>query len=62
MTAAVIKFPKQTIGKGGGVTARRELRESANGDHQQQPTRRVYNPHAPPSQGLGGDFVSSKKD
>ncbi|KAL3810663.1 hypothetical protein ACHAXA_001052 [Cyclostephanos tholiformis] len=31
MTAAVIKFPKQTIGKGGGVLARRESRCGAGG-------------------------------
>jgi hypothetical protein len=31
MTAAVIKFPKQTIGKGGGVQARRERRDGVGG-------------------------------
>ena len=35
MTAAVIKFPKQSIGSGGGVIARRERRganESEDGE------------------------------
>lgn len=53
MTAAVIKFPKQVIGKGGGVTARRERRGAAMADgddetQQQQTLRRVYNPYIPP--------------
>ena len=51
MTAAVIKFPKQSIAKGGGVTARRERRGAslADGEQQQQQTlRRVYNPYVPP--------------
>ncbi|KAL9187295.1 hypothetical protein ACHAXT_001398 [Thalassiosira profunda] len=56
MTAAVIKFPKQTIGKGGGVAARRERRgasatnEGQGGDEGQVHLRRVYNPYIPPAQ------------
>lgn len=30
MTAAVIKFPKETIGSGGGVNARRERRAATD--------------------------------
>ena len=55
MTAAVIKFPKQTIGKGGGVTARRERRGANDGgenkdDGGDSHLRRVYNPYVPPAQ------------
>lgn len=49
MTAAVIKFPKQAVGTGGGVTARREQRGAANGRNGdgggEQPPR-AYNPYA----------------
>ncbi len=49
MTAAVIKFPKQTIGEGGGVTARRERRgESESLDNRQHHViqlRSVYDPY-----------------
>lgn len=61
MTAAVIKFPKQTIGKGGGVAARRERRGASSdsnskdgGDQEQGHLRRVYNPYIPPAQREGG--------
>ena len=30
MTTLVVKFPAQQIGEGGGVKARRELKEAAN--------------------------------
>jgi hypothetical protein len=67
MTAAVVKFPKQTIGKGGGVMARRERRGGAGGaparnggsrdsnneDQGQVQLRRVYNPYVPPAQREG---------
>ena len=62
MTAAVIKLPKQVIGKGGGVSARRERRggssssaanntgESGGNRGEQQPLQgRVYNPYVPPA-------------
>ncbi|KAL7468462.1 hypothetical protein ACHAXS_008686 [Conticribra weissflogii] len=49
MTAAVVKFPKQTIGEGGGVTARRERRgESESLDNRQHHViqlRSVYDPY-----------------
>ena len=62
MTAAVIKFPKQTIGKGGGVLARRESccgaggaptrsgggRDNNNEEQGQVQLRRVSNPYIPP--------------
>ena len=66
MTAAVVKFPKQVVGSGGGVTARRERRGAAannaeggaNGGEgegeQQGHLRRVYNPYVPPGQQEGG--------
>jgi serine/threonine protein phosphatase PrpC len=51
MTAAVIKFPKQVVGQGGGVMARRERRGAADdegGDHAENVHfRRVYNPYIP---------------
>jgi len=52
MTAAVIKFPKQVVGQGGGVMARRERRGAAedDGDHTNDDNvhlRRVYNPYIP---------------
>jgi serine/threonine protein phosphatase PrpC len=61
MTSAVIKFPKQTIGKGGGVTARRERRGASEKevDESQAHLRRVYVPPAlreqEASKGGGGD-------
>jgi len=51
MTAAVIKFPKQTIGQGGGVAARRERRGEDEGakDGEQNVSsgglRRAYTPN-----------------
>jgi len=67
MTAAVIKFPKQTIGKGGGVLARRESRCGAGGaptrsgggrdnnneEQGQVQLRRVANPYIPPAHRKG---------
>ncbi|KAL7549283.1 hypothetical protein ACHAWF_012558, partial [Thalassiosira exigua] len=67
MTAAVIKLPKQSVGTGGGVTARRE-RRGANDDAKdgkggkkdggdgrpQGQLRRVGNPYVPPAQREGG--------
>ncbi|KAL3817819.1 hypothetical protein ACHAXA_002686 [Cyclostephanos tholiformis] len=67
MTAAVIKFPKQTIGKGGGVLARRESRGGAGGtptrsgggrdnnneEQGQVQLRRVSNPYIPPAHRKG---------
>lgn len=38
MTAAVIKFPKQSISSGGGVTARRERRGANDADDNGQRT------------------------
>mmetsp|Transcript_16974 Transcript_16974/g.35639 ORF Transcript_16974/g.35639 Transcript_16974/m.35639 type:complete len:681 (+) Transcript_16974:650-2692(+) len=49
MTAAVIKFPKQTVGEGGGVTARRERRGAAesldNRQHHVIQLGSVYDPY-----------------
>jgi len=72
MTACVIKFPKQIIGKGGGVLARRERRgaeaSKRNGgrdniDEQQQVQllRRVFNPYVPPAQREGGQAQEEKE-
>jgi len=41
MTAAVIKFPKQTIGAGGGVTARRERRGANDSEDGEQNVKYV---------------------
>jgi hypothetical protein len=41
MTAAIIKFPKQSIGTGGGVTARRERRGANESDDGEQNVRIV---------------------
>lgn len=41
MTAAVIKFPKQTIGSGGGVTARRERRGANDSEDGEQNVKYV---------------------
>jgi len=60
MTASVIKFPKQNIGTGGGVSARRERRgasssgggndgDNENGEEQVH-LARVYNPYIPPGE------------
>ncbi|KAL3810850.1 hypothetical protein ACHAXA_005850 [Cyclostephanos tholiformis] len=63
MTTAVIKFPKQTIGKGGGVLVRRESRCGAGGaptrsgggrdnnneEQGQVQLRWVSNPYIPPA-------------
>ena len=74
MTAAVIKFPKQTIGKGGGVQARRERRRrerrdgaggggaSARNGGGSRSDKRVYNPYVPPhSQREGGQQTQEGK-
>ncbi|KAL3823632.1 hypothetical protein ACHAXA_005613 [Cyclostephanos tholiformis] len=67
MTAAVIKFPKQTIGKGGGVLARRESRcgvggaptrsgGGRNNNNEEQgevQLRRISNPYIPPAHRKG---------
>ena len=45
MTAAIIKFPRQTVGSGGGVAARRASREA---------------PASPASAGSGGDGPSTE--
>lgn len=58
MTAAVIKFPKEVIGSGGGVTARRERRGAndtneggeaavSTGGLQRSPTPNPYVPKQP---------------
>lgn len=39
MTALVVKFPAQKIGEGGGVTARRELREAAIAEGEREKER-----------------------
>jgi len=54
MTAAVIKCPKQVIGRGEGVMARRKRREAtasaaSNTDADYGKQRRLYNPYSPPN-------------
>lgn len=72
MTACVIKFPKQIIGKGGGVLARRERRgaeaskrnggrDNIDEKQQVQLLRRVFNPYVPPAQREGGQAQEEKE-
>lgn len=66
MTASVIKFPKQVIGTGGGVMARRERRGAnsteENGQHfssglRRSPTPNPYVPRQPSEEDDEGKLI-----